>query len=525
MQIEPFFEHFAAESLTYDDLICLPDYVDFALEEVELLTWLTRGIRLKIPVVSAPMDTVTEAELAIALALQGGIGLIHYNMSPERQLQEVRKVKRFKSGAVFEPIALPPTAKIRQALAIRRQYGYSILPITHDGSSHGKLLGMLTKYDYSAFSESDLDRTVHERMVPIEQLAVGSAQELSLQGSVDVSRANERLLDSHAAALPVVDREGHLCYLFTRSDLEKHQNYPNASVDASKSLLVGAAVETWAEKAQDRIERIGEDVDVIVFDTAQGFCSFELDLIRWTKRRFPELQVIAGNVVTPQACTALIDAGADAIRVGMGSGSICTTQEVGGVGRGQATAVYTCGRVCRAAQIPLIADGGITKSSDIVKALSLGASCVMMGSMLACTTEAPGQTQIKDGIRLKEYRGMGSLKAMEEGSSVRYGAQHTSVRVPEGVSGFVPSRGSVSEWVFCLMQAVKQGMHKLGSCSLVHLHDKVARNQILLERRSEGAKREGSVHSLFEIGFDRFVSTPKERREGIPKEMAKHAHV
>ncbi len=342
------------ESLTYDDLILLPGYVDFPLESIDLSTKLTRTIRLSIPLVSSPMDTVTEADLAIALAEQGGIGMVHYNMSPERQLAELQAVKQ-------------------------------------------------------------------------------------------------------------------------------------------NGLLAGAAVETWKRKAEERLETIHEWADVIVFDTSQGNTSYEIELIQWAKQQFPHLQIIGGNVVTQEGCKALIDAGADAIRVGMGSGSICTTQEVGGIGRGQATAVYECAKVCKSADIPLIADGGIAKTADLVKALCLGADSVMLGSLFACTTEAPGKTRaLESGVRLKEYRGMGSLPSMEKGSSHRYGMGSSRLRIPEGVSGYLPSRGSMTEWVPQLVQGIKQGLHKLGRPSLG------AKGAVFLERRSEAAKREGGVHHLYE---------------------------
>lgn len=499
MRIESFFQKFDGESLTYDDLILLPKYVDFPLESVDFMTQLTRDIRLNIPIVSSPMDTVTESELAIAIALQGGIGIIHYNMSPEEQLKQLQKVKRFQNGFVLDPITLPPTAALSEAVAIRREFGYSTIPITADGDPHGVLVGMLSKNDYSTFSDDAMDKQVWERMLPLKDLPFATVENLSHQGAFDLAQANERLLSSHSAALPIVDSAGCLRYLITRSDLEKHQKYPRAALDSSKALLVGAAIETWREKAEERIQRIKDAVDVIVFDTSQGFTRYELDLIRWTKREFPHLQMIGGNVVTPEACDALIAAGADGIRVGMGSGSICTTQEIGGIGRAQATAVYACAKSCRKANVPLLADGGISKSADIVKALSLGADAVMLGSLLACTSEAPGRIQIKNGIRLKEYRGMGSLKAMERGSSARYGTQSSVIRVPEGVSGLIPSRGSIAEWVPCLLQGVKQGLHKLGYPSIVHLHQCLARNLIELERRSEPSQKEGQVHSLYEV--------------------------
>lgn len=523
MQIHDFFNTFKGQSLTYDDLIFLPQYVDFGVGDVSLGTQLSRNIRLNIPVVSSPMDTVTEADLAIAVALQGGIGIIHYNMSPQEQLVQLQKVKRFKNGFVSDPITLGPDATIRDVVDIRMNRGYSTIPITENGSRHGKLLGLITKFDYSKFLENYLGMSVKDRMVPVERLAVGKFEELSEGGVFNLNRANQLLLDSHGPALPVVDQKGCLRALITRSDLEKHQNYPKAALDRNQGLLTGAAVETWKEKAEERVAVIADYADVIVFDTSQGYTQYEIELIQWVKNEYPDVDVIGGNVVTADACEALIRAGADGIRIGMGSGSICTTQEVGGIGRGQATAVYECANVCREAGVPIIADGGITKSSDIVKALALGANSVMLGSLLACTWEAPGENQIVDGIRLKEYRGMGSSKSMEKGSSVRYGTQQSAIRVPEGVSGMVPSRGSVAEWLPCLLQGVKQGFHKLGFASIDGLQKRINENGVLVEKRSEGAKREGHVHSLYEVSMDGYqtarnasgLQSPTRRMVGV----------
>jgi len=509
MDLREFFRKFSGTSFTYDDLIFLPGMIEFSLNDMMLKTQLTKEIELNIPMVSSPMDTVTESELATSIALQGGVGLIHYNMAPEEQYNQVRKVKRFKHGCVVDPITLPPKATIQDVINIRREYGYSIVPITEDGESNGKLLGMITKYDYSTFSTEFREKSVQERMIPIERLSVATLDELRENGVFNLEKANERLLESHSAALPVIDHEGRLCYLVTLSDLEKHKNYPNAAMDRSKSLLVGAAVETWEEKAYERIEALKDIVDIIVFDTAQGHSAYEVKLIKWVKSQYPQIQVIGGNVVTKDGCQALVRAGADAIRVGMGSGSICTTQEVGGGGRGQASAIYECAEFCRKENVPVIADGGIRKSADIVKALSLGASVVMLGSLLACTNEAPGETQIKDGIRLKAYRGMGSLGAMEQGSAARYGAQENQLRIPEGVSGLIPSRGAVSEWIPCLLQGLRQGMHKLGYSTIRSLHQAIDQGEMKCEMRSSEAKREGEVHGLFEYSLEKPTTSQK----------------
>lgn len=498
MQIRDFFNRFLGESLTYDDLILLPGYVDFSLEDMSLATQLTREISLNKPVLSSPMDTVTEAEMAISLALQGGIGMIHYNQTVERQESQVRRVKRYKNGLVTEPVVVAPTATVEDVINIRNQQGYSIVPVTEDGRPNGKLTGLVTRYSYSAAEPAHLRMQVTECMVPARELATVTCDEITQQGVSSLAKANDCLLRSHLPALPIVDEEGCLRYLVTRSDLDKHANFPNASIDGSdKSLLVGAAIETWPDKALPRLEALQEHVDVVLFDTSQGHTYYEIELIRETKKKYPHLQVIGGNVVTEAACEALIEAGVDAIRIGMGCGSICTTQEVGGIGRGQATAIYRCAEVSRKHGVPIIADGGIAKSSDIVKALTLGASSVMLGSLLACTEEAPGQCVLEDGVKLKTYEGMGSLSAMQRGGAFRYGTQQSKVKVPEGVSGKVSMKGNVQDWVPCLMQGVKQGFHKLGISSVSKAHEMIESNSIEIERRSDGAKREGSVHSLF----------------------------
>lgn len=499
MKREDFFARFAGQSMTYDDLIFQPHFVDFGMEDIELQSQLTRGLKLNIPVVSSPMDTVTEAELAIAIALEGGIGLIHYNLSPEEQAHHASRVKRYKNGLVSEPMTLPPTATIAEVIRLKKEYGYSIVPITEDGKPNGKLLGLITKYDYSSFSGEFLKKTVAERMIPVNKLPVASLGQLGDVHTLDMALANQLLLESHRAALPVLDDDGRLLYLITRSDLDKHQNYPHAALSPSKqNLLVGAALETRREKAEERLEKLKDLVDVVVFDSSQGFTRFEIDLIKFVKSTYPHIQVIGGNVVTAEGCEALIKAGADAIRVGMGSGSICTTQEVSGIGRGQASAVYECAQLCKRYEVPLIADGGISKSADIVKALALGASTCMFGSLLACTSEAPGEVEmIKEGIKIKTYQGMGSLQAMNRGSASRYGMQDTKERTPEGVTGKVTVRGSVHEWVGRLMQGAKQGFHKMGARSVAELHQLADEGHVSLELRSDGARREGAVHNLY----------------------------
>ncbi|MBB65226.1 MAG: IMP dehydrogenase [Waddliaceae bacterium] len=497
MNICDFFAKFDGESLTYDDLILMPGFIDFGLADIQTRTQVSREIYSNIPLLSSPMDTVTEADMAIALGLQGGIGFLHYNLSPEQQLEQIRKVKRYKSGFVSEPITLSPEESIGQGLRIKEEMGISTVPVTETGKVGSKLVGMITKYHYSACFGDYLEQKIGDLMTPIEQCKVVTLDDITENGEPRLAKANEYLLESKGAALPIVDQNGCLQTLITRSDLEKHENYPQASTDIkTKSILVGAAVETWADRAHRRLDAIGDQVDLIVFDTAQGFTSLEIALIRETKERFPHLQIIAGNVVTPEGCRALIEAGADGIRVGMGSGSICTTQEVSGIGRGQATAVYRCAEEARKYGVPVIADGGIRNTGDIVKALAMGASTIMLGSLLACTDEAPGETIIKDGMKLKQYEGMGSLSAMDRGGAFRYGTQISKLRSAEGVEGKVAYKGSVATWIPSLIQGMKQGLHKIGARDIQSLHRLIDSNALHLERRTDASRAEGKVHDL-----------------------------
>ncbi len=500
MKLAALFEKFAGMGMTYDDLLFLPSYADFAPDEVDLGCQLTRKLRLEIPIVSSPMDTVTNARLAIALALQGGLGILHYNYrSIEDQIEEIRKVKRFKNGLVSHPVTLSPDDFIDEAVKIRHERGYSLIPITEDGSSVGKLVGLLTQNDYSrAFHRGS---KVFERMVPVEKLKIFTRSELIDPSShdIDMDRANQLLLESHRPVLLLTDDDGHLEYLVTRSDLEKRETFPRAATDPrTQSLLVGAAVETYPETARERLDALVKaGVDLVVFDTSQGYSKFEIDLVRHAKRTYPDLQVIAGNVVTAAGVRALCEAGADGIRVGMGSGSICTTQDVGCVGRAQGAAVYHCAREARRHGVPILADGGVSRTGHIVCALGLGASCVMMGSMLACTEEAPGEVEYDGGVRMKSYRGMGSMDAMKAGSAVRYSLQKQIVRVPEGVSGRVMVRGPISQWVPYLMAGVRQGLQKLGAQSISGYHTLVEKGEIGVEMKTAAARQEGTVHDVY----------------------------
>lgn len=497
MDAAAFFSQFKGYSLAYDDIIFLPHYVDFGVRDVSLKTQVTKSLSLHLPFVSAPMDKVTGSDLAIALALEGGLGIIHYNFTPlEKQIEEVTKVKRFKNGFIVQPYTLSPDHFIEDAVTIKKKHGYSTIPITDNGKSNGVLVGLLTKFDYSLHYDLHKGKKIGERMQQVHEIPVAQHDELVEQDELSIKKANLILLEKRGVALPIIDDHGRLEYLVTRSDIEKSEAYPCASLDTQKRLLVGAAVDTQPGTRQQIVKLVQAGVDVLVIDTSQGYSSFELALIKETKAHYPQLQIIAGNVVTGEATEALIHAGADAIRVGMGSGSICTTQEVTGTGRGQASAVYACACVATHYGIPILADGGVSKIGHITTALGLGASCVMMGYMFAGVEEAPSEALFEKGIKMKKYRGMASAEAYAAGGAKRYGLEKEAIRIPEGEAGLVPYVGSMHQWVPKLAAGVRQGMQKIGAQSVSALHDLVEKGNIQLERRTEAAKREGGVHDL-----------------------------
>lgn len=473
---------------TYDDLICLPGHISFGVSDVALNGSFTRRISLKIPIVSSPMDTVTESRMAIAVALEGGIGVIHANLSVEDQVREVVKVKKYECGFIMDLVSLPPTMLLHDLEALRMKSGFTGFPVTEDGRMGSKLLGLVTKRDTDFVSTSSM--RVGEIMTKWEDLVTAPE-------GVSLTDANKILKESKKGKLPVVSKERRLVALMARSDLRKNADYPNATKDASKRLMVAAAVGTRAED-KDRVQALAAaGVDAVVVDSSQGDSKFQHELVRWIKQKFPQLQVVAGNVVTQRQAKNLIDCGADALRVGMGIGSICTTQEVCACGRPQASAVYAIAKLAKFHGIPVIADGGISSPGHIVKALCLGAGSAMCGSLLAGTAETPGEYFYSEGgTRLKRYRGMGSIDAMEKGSDERYLSAGSALKVAQGVSGSVQDKGSVHRFLPYLAQGMRHGMQDIGANSVNDLQRQLRSGELRFELRSSAAQREGGVHGL-----------------------------
>lgn len=471
---------------TYDDVIILPGHIrSMMVEDVSLEYNITKSIRVKVPLLSSPMDTVTEHDMAIGMALQGAIGVIHYNMTVEEQAAEVRLVKKYKNGFINNPICLSPDHTVNDVDQIKARHGYSGIPITIDGKLGSKLIGIVTGRDVDYIE----DRSIKVSEVMTKEL-------ITAPDGISLSEANEILRQSKKGKLPVVNAAGELVALISRTDLKKARDFPLASKDANKQLLVGAAIGTRPND-RDRCRALVEaGADIIVIDSSQGDSMYQHEIIRWIKSSFPQIQVIGGNVVTSLQAYHLIQSGVDGIRVGMGSGSICTTQEVCAVGRAQATAIYNVAKIAKKFGVPCIADGGISSSGHIVKAYCCGASAVMCGSLLAGTEEAPGEYFYQDGIRLKKYRGMGSIEAMSKGSEKRYFASGATVKVAQGVSGAVSDKGSLKQYLPYIVSGVKQGILDIGYASLEELNE--ANNQGLLrfELRSGAAQREAQVHSL-----------------------------
>jgi len=484
---------------TYDDLICMPGHISFGVSDVDLASRFTRSIRLRTPIVSSPMDTVTESRTAIAMALEGGIGIIHTNMPIEQQATEVMKVKKFESGFITDPVCVAPTLALAELDNLSKQCGFTGFPVTDDGRMGSKLLGIVAGRD----TDFVQDRTA----VRVSSIMTPRAKLVSANEGIRLVEANHILRDSKKGKLPIVTKEDRLVALVARTDLKKNAEFPLATKDTHKSLMVAAAVGTRPEDKQRVQALVAAGVDAIVIDSSQGDSMFQHEMIKWMKKEFPNLQVIGGNVVTKLQAKHLIDCGVDALRVGMGIGSICTTQEVCACGRAQASAVYNVAKVARMYGVPIIADGGISSPGHIVKALCLGAGVAMCGSLLAGTEESPGEYFYADnGVRLKRYRGMGSIDAMKKGSADRYFGCGTTVKVAQGVSGAVQDKGSIHQYMPYLRQGIKHGMQDIGAKSVEELTEQLYSGKLRFELRSPAAQREGGIHSLHSFERKLFAS-------------------
>ncbi|MHB8348124.1 MAG: IMP dehydrogenase [Acidiferrobacterales bacterium] len=468
------------EALTFDDVLLLPAHSKVLPKDVDLSTSLTRSLRLNIPLLSAAMDTVTESRAAISLAQEGGVGIIHKNMTARRQADEVRKVKKFESGIISEPITTTPDSTVRQVLDLTRAQHISGVPVTQDG----KLVGIVTSRDLRF--ETRYDEPVSRIMTPKARLVTvreGASREEIL-----------KLLHSHRIEkILVVDEKFGLKGLITVKDIQKSSEFPRSAKDSAGRLIAGAAVGV-GKGTEERVEQLAEaEVDLIVVDTAHGHAQGVIDRVRWIKKHFPRMQVVGGNIATASAAQALRDAGADAVKVGIGPGSICTTRMVAGVGVPQITAVANVSDALVGSDVCVIADGGIRFSGDITKAIAAGAHAVMIGSLLAGTDEAPGQIEIYQGRSYKTYRGMGSLGAMGEGSSDRYFQEGASTEklVPEGVEGRVPYKGPMVNIIHQLMGGLRAGMGYTGSSTLDAL-----RTHGEFVRITNAGIRESHVHDV-----------------------------
>jgi IMP dehydrogenase len=474
---------------TYDDLICLPGQIGFGVHEVVLESNFTKAIKLKTPIVSSPMDTVTEHRMAIGMALEGGIGVIHNNLTIQEQAAEVSKVKKYKSGFITDPVCIQPTMLLSDIDKLAASCGFTGFPVTRDGKMNSSLLGLVTRRD-TDFVKNRASVTASQIMTDVKDL-------VTAKEGVELQAANEIIHQTKKGKLPIVSEDGHLVALIARTDLKKSAEFPLATKDAKGQLRVGASIGTRPSDRDRARALVDAGVDAIVVDSSQGDSHFQHDIIRWMKQEFPGLQVIGGNVVTKRQARHLIDCGVDGLRVGMGIGSICTTQEVCACGRAQASAVYNVGKIARQHGVPILADGGIGSPGHIVKALCMGANAAMCGSLLAGTEESPGEYFFAEGgQRLKRYRGMGSLEAMKKGSDDRYFGSSSVVKVAQGVSGSVQDKGSLRRYVPYLVQGIQHGLQDIGTRSVEDLREQLYSGRLRFELRSAAAQREGGVHGL-----------------------------
>jgi IMP dehydrogenase len=478
-----------ATGLTFDDVLLVPRYSDVLPTQVDVSTQVTRNIRLNVPLVSAAMDTVTESGLAIAMAQHGGLGVIHKNLTVEEQASEVDRVKRSESGMIVNPITLSPAHRIYEALELMKKFSISGVPITDDGSKEGLLVGILTNRDLRF--ETNVSRPIGDVMTREHLITVPVGTTLDAAREILHKHKIEKLL--------VVDREYRLKGLITVKDIQKAVKFPNASKDSLGRLRCAAAVGAGRDAVERADALVAANVDALVVDTAHGHSQGVLDMVRQLRRRFPTVDLIAGNVATAEATEALIDLGVDAVKVGIGAGSICTTRIIAGIGVPMISAVMECARAAAPHEVPIVADGGIRFSGDITKAIAVGASVTMIGNLLSGTDESPGELILYQGRSFKEYRGMGSIGAMRRGSRDRYFQDEFNLDapggvdklVPEGIEGRVAHKGSVAGLIYQLVGGLRAGMGYCGCRNIPMLH----RDARLIRMTAAGI-RESHVHDV-----------------------------
>ena len=527
---EEIFAGNARQGLTFDDVIALPGEIDFGVHEVNLSSHITKKISLNSPFCSSPMDTVTEEEMAIGMALNGGVGFIHAACDIERQVAMVKSVKRFENGFILEPAVLSPTHLVSDLDALQAEKDISGVPVTVDGKMGSKLLGLVSNRDTDFLENRSVP--LSEVMTPIEELIVG-------KHPLSITKANEILKECKKGYLPIVDDNGNLHSLTTRTDLKKNRDFPLSSKNEAGKLIVGAAVRGFPHEDldYDRIDTLCcADCDIILLDSSNGDSEVQIEAIKYIKRTYPAVECVAGNVCRVGQAKRLLDAGADSLRVGMGVGSVSTTQLVTAVGRAQVSAIYSCAKLAHTYGVPVIADGGVKNTGCIIKAFMFGASCVMMGSMFAGVDESPGDYFFQDGLRLKTYRGMLSRESMwsanggraivgnsprmtsprvrsprvrssgsprrQRGASFSggFGGSETistsNNRIPSGVSGAVVDKGPLNRYIPYLSQSVRHGLQDIGAVSLAKTREYLYNGSLRFELRSSSAQKEGGVHDL-----------------------------